>query len=79
MKAIAGIQKIHAGNITKYTEKISYIPQKLELDTTFPLIVNEFFQIFNAKASKQTIDKYLKLFDIKKLISQGESFKKYLF
>ena len=67
LKAIAGIQKIHAGNITKYTEKISYIPQKLELDTTFPLIVNEFFQIFNAKASKQTIDKYLKLFDIKKL------------
>lgn len=67
LKAIAGIQKIHTGKITKHTEKISYVPQKLELDKSFPLIVNEFFHIFNTTLSKQTISEYLKLFDIEKL------------
>ncbi len=67
LKAIAGIQKICAWNITKYTHKISYIPQKLELDKSFPLIVDEFFHIFNTHISNQTITEYLKLFDILKL------------
>jgi len=67
LKAIAGIQKIHAGSIKHHTQKISYIPQKLELDKSFPLVVNEFFHIFNADVSKQTVTKYLKLFDIEKL------------
>lgn len=67
LKAIAGIQKIHAGKIIKHTENISYIPQKLELDKSFPLIVDEFFHIFNADVTKQAISEYLKLFDIEKL------------
>ncbi len=67
LKAIAGIQKIHAGNIIHHTQKISYIPQKLELDKSFPLVVNEFFHIFNANLSAQSITQYLKLFDIVKL------------
>jgi len=71
LKAIAGIQKIHSGSITKNTEKISYIPQKLQLDTTFPLLVNEFFHIYNSGISEDTIKKYLKLFDIEKLKSRN--------
>ena len=67
LKAVAGIQKLHSGSITKNSEKISYVPQKLELDSTFPLIVNEFFHIFNSNIEKQTISKYVKLFDIEKL------------
>lgn len=67
LKAIAGIQKICTWSITKNTHKISYIPQKIELDKSFPLIVDEFFHIFNAAISKEIITKYLKLFDIEKL------------
>ena len=67
LKAISGIQKIQSGSIIKNTHKISYIPQKLELDKTFPLLVNEFFHIYNSGISSNTISKYLKLFDIEKL------------
>jgi len=67
LKAIAGIQKIHSGSIIKNTDKISYIPQKLELDTTFPLLVEEFFKIFNSQVSEDLITKYSELFDISKL------------
>jgi zinc transport system ATP-binding protein len=67
LKAIAGIQKIHAGKIIKYTKNISYIPQKLELDKTFPLLVEEFFSIFNTSVSTGDITKYLKLFNVEKL------------
>ena len=67
LKAISGIQKIQNGTIVKHTSNISYIPQKLELDKTFPLLVNEFFHIYNSGISKDTISKYLKLFDIEKL------------
>lgn len=67
LKAMAWIQKIHSWKIIKHNENISYIPQKLELDKSFPLIVNEFFHIFNTDTPKETITKYLKLFDIQKL------------
>ena len=67
LKAISGIQKIQNGTIVKHTSNISYIPQKLELDKTFPLLVNEFFHIFNTKLSENIMSEYLKLFDIEKL------------
>lgn len=67
LKAIAGIQKIHAWKIIRNTEKISYVPQRLELDKSFPLVVEEFFHIFNTNVSLKTITEYWELFDILKL------------
>jgi zinc transport system ATP-binding protein len=67
LKAIAGIQKIHSGKIIRHTQSISYIPQKLDLDTNFPLLIEEFFQIFNNDVSEETIYTYLKLFKVESL------------
>jgi zinc transport system ATP-binding protein len=67
LKAIAGIQKIHSWKIKKHTKNISYVPQKLELDKIFPLLVEEFFYIFNTSISQSDITKYLKLFNSEKL------------
>ena len=67
LKAIAGIQKIHSWNIKRYTKNISYVPQKLELEKSFPVLVEEFFHIFNSGIPDSTITKYLQLFDIKEL------------
>jgi len=67
LKAIAGIQKIYSGNIIKHTQNISYVPQRLDLEKSFPVLVEEFFRIFNANILDTTLEKYLKLFHIKKL------------
>lgn len=67
LKAIGGIQTIHTGKIKKYTKKISYVPQKLHLEASFPVLVEEFFSIFNSDITTKKITEYLKLFDIEKL------------
>lgn len=67
LKSIAGIQKIYSGNIIKNTTKIAYIPQKLSLDSHFPLLIEEFFQIFNTPLSEKIIEKHLQLFGAEKL------------
>jgi len=67
LKAIAGIQKIYSGTIKKHSKNISYIPQKLELDKSFPLLVEEFFHIYNTAISENMLFQYLKLFDIENL------------
>jgi len=67
LKAIAGIQKVQKGNIVKHSKNISYIPQKLELDRQFPLLIEEFFQIFNSSISPETIEKYIQLFGVENL------------
>lgn len=67
LKAIAGIQKISSGKIIRHTEKISYVPQKLGLDSSFPLKVEEFFHIFHDTLSQKILQKYISLFDIEDL------------
>jgi len=67
LKAIAGIQKVYSGSIVKNTSNISYVPQKLELDTTFPLLVEEFFSIFHTSLPKNLISEYLLLFNVTEL------------
>lgn len=67
LKAIAWIQKTHWGRILNDARNLSYVPQKLELEKSFPILTEEFFEIFNQNISKTTITEKLKLFDIEKL------------
>ena len=67
LKTIAWIETSHTWKIIKHTGKISYVPQKLDLETSFPVLVQEFFGIFNSNIAPEKITEYLKLFDIEKL------------
>ena len=71
LKAIAWIQEVHSGSIKKNTQSISYVPQKIDLEKSFPILVQEFFKIFNSRISDKTIRKYLKMFDIEKLMNRS--------
>ena len=71
LKTIAGIEKKYSWIIQKYTKKIAYVPQKLQLDRAFPLLVEEFFYIFHEKITKEKIQKTLALFHIEKLSKQN--------
>jgi len=68
LKAIAGITKPQSGTIEKNTARIAYVPQKIQLENSFPLKVEEFLKIFNEKISDTDISKALKIFDAKKLL-----------
>ena len=71
LKAIAGIQPIASGTIEKKTKKIAYVPQKLHMESSFPLKIEEFFKIFNPQVSKEDIHTSLELFDVKKLLGRN--------
>lgn len=49
LKAIVGLVKPTSGTVVKHTDKIFYIPQKSDLDTSFPLTVKEFSELFGSK------------------------------
>ena len=71
IKAIAWIIPIHAGKILKKTQKISYIPQKLQMEKSFPLQVNEFFKIFNTHVSDDDIKNLIDLFHTHNLLHRN--------
>ena len=71
LKAIAWVETIFSGNIQRHTKNIAYIPQKIHLEKSFPLTVEEFFYIFNDKLSDNNVSKLVQLFCIKKLIQRN--------
>lgn len=48
LKTIVSLIKPSSGSIIKHTENIFYIPQKSDLNTSFPLTVKEFCELFGA-------------------------------
>lgn len=68
LKVIAGIEKKFSWKLTVYTKNISYVPQKLQLEKSFPLSVQEFYTIFNDTFSLERLEELLSLFDIQKLL-----------
>lgn len=71
LKALAGIQKISSGTIRKHTNKIAYVPQKLQLEKNFPLSVREFFFVFNEKVEIKKVQELLQLFQAENLYQQN--------
>ncbi len=51
LKTIVGLIKPVSGTVKKHTENIFYIPQKIDLDTSFPLNVEELCELFGAKGN----------------------------
>ncbi len=71
LKAIAWVQKYHSGSIHKKTSHISYIPQKIYLEESFPLTVWEFFSVFNENISQRKLQDTLKLFWTQKFLERN--------
>ena len=73
LKIIAGIETGYTGQIIRYTRKISYVPQKLELENSFPLTVKEFLYIFNNTVDSLVLTRIKKLFHIEKFLHKNMS------
>lgn len=71
LKAIAGVENIFSGHITRNTKKISYIPQKLHLEQSFPMSVTEFFKIFNDSLDLKAVSRLMKLFKAEKFLQRN--------
>jgi ABC-type Mn2+/Zn2+ transport system ATPase subunit len=52
---------------------MSYVPQKINIDNTFPISVIEFIKIYNRDASEKDILKHLKKFKSASLLKKNIS------
>ena len=59
-KIALGIYKQIDGSVEKYTNKIGYVPQKISIDWTLPLRVND-FMVLTERLNNETIDEALSL------------------
>ena len=59
-KIALGIYKKIDGSVEKYTHKVGYVPQKISIDWTLPLRVND-IMVLTESLNKETIDEALSL------------------
>ena len=59
-KIALGIYKNIEGNVEKYTDKVGYVPQKISIDWTLPLRVND-FMVLTENIKPDQIDEALSL------------------
>ena len=59
-KIALGIYKKIDGSVEKYTTKVGYVPQKISIDWTLPLRVND-FMVLTESLDNETIDEALSL------------------
>ncbi len=69
LKTIVGLIKPKNGSIKRHTKNIFYIPQKIDLDTSFPLNVREFCQLFGT----EDYEKYLEAVGMQKFLNSKVS------
>lgn len=74
LKIIAGIHKQTSGSVIKNYTTLSYVPQKISIDKTFPISVWEFVHIYNLKTSTKKIWEYFEKFSAKHLLQKQLSF-----
>ena len=68
LKIIAWIKKQNSGNIIRKYKNLSYVPQKINLDDFFPILVIEFIRIYNEAIDTKKIEKLLDKFNSKDLL-----------
>lgn len=61
----------YSWEIKKHTNKISYVPQKLDFDKTIPITSFEFIKLYNKKAKKEKILSLLKEFNSENLLDKN--------
>lgn len=69
LKIISGINKQTSWKITRDYKNLAYVPQKINLDESFPILVIEFIKIYNEKVKKSEIEELLEKFDSKNIIN----------
>ena len=70
LKIISWILKQDSGKVIKSYNKLSYVPQKINLENSFPITVKEFIQIYNEKIKLEEIENFLEKFNSKELINK---------
>ena len=60
LKIAIGLHKNIEGNVEKFTDKIGYVPQKISIDWTLPLKVND-FMVLTDELDEEKINEALKL------------------
>ena len=70
LKIISKIQKPTSWKIIRKYDKLSYVPQKINVDESFPILVKEFIQIYNEKVSISDILQLLKKFNSQDLLNK---------
>jgi len=73
LKIISGIYKPTTGKIVKKYKNLAYVPQKIDIDTTFPMQVEEFIKVYNPGVTSKEILKYFKKFQSESLITKNIS------
>lgn len=71
LKTIAGIEPLASWSIEKSFSKLSYVPQKIQIDKTFPICVYEFIKIYNPKVTENQIKTYLEQFQAEHLYDKN--------
>ncbi|MBI4234965.1 metal ABC transporter ATP-binding protein [Candidatus Peregrinibacteria bacterium] len=56
LKSIVGLVAPTSGEVIKHSDKIFYIPQKSDLNTSFPLTVHEFCELFGEKGYREYLE-----------------------
>lgn len=70
LKIIAWILKQSSWTIQRNYKKLSYVPQKMNLDDTFPITTQEFIKIYNNGVSKEQIIELLAQFQSESLLNK---------
>lgn len=70
LKIIANIQSPSSWNILRNYNKLSYVPQKMNLDNSFPILTKEFIKIYNEKAKIEDIEELLQKFNSKDIVDK---------
>lgn len=73
LKTIAWIYDFYTWKIIRNYKCLSYVPQKIDIDKTFPVNVIEFIKIFNKDFNYEETIKYFKRFNSEYLINKNIS------
>ena len=70
LKVISKIQKESSWKIKRNYKKLSYVPQKINLDNSFPILTKEFIKIYNEKTKVKDIENLLEKFNSKGILNK---------
>jgi len=70
LKVISKIQKQSSWKIKRNYKKLSYVPQKINLDNSFPILTREFIKIYNEKTKVRDIENLLETFNSKGILNK---------